>query len=44
MTIGEMMFYGGIAGAVVSLLVVVIALRVFTKRRKRMLQKVMESM
>lgn len=44
MTIGEIMFYGGIAGTAISLLTVVIALRVFAKRRKKMLKKIMESL
>lgn len=44
MSMGEMLFLGGIAGAVVSLLIVIIALRVFSKRRKKMLQKIMESL
>ena len=44
LSLGEMMFYGGIAGATVSLIIVIIALRIFARRRKKMLRKIMESL
>ncbi len=43
-TMGEMMFYGGIAGAVLCILIVLIAMKVFDVRRKKMLDKIMNSL
>lgn len=44
MTMGEWMLYGGLAGAVVCVVTVLIALRVFSWRRKRLLKKIMENL
>ena len=44
LTTGEWMFYGGIAGTVICILIVIIALRVFDKQRKKKLEKIMESL
>lgn len=38
------MFYGGIAGVIVCLLVLVIALGVFSRQRKKKLKSIMESL
>ena len=39
MTTGEMMFYGGIGGAVIGLLVLVVCMVVFPGQRKRKLKE-----
>ena len=44
MTVGEWMLYGGMAGTVISLTVVFVALKIFNRRRKKALQKIMESL
>ncbi len=44
LTKGEMMFYGGIAGTVLCLLIVLIAMKVFDKSRKRTIEKIMKSL
>ena len=44
MTKGEMMFYGGIVGTVLCLLIVLIAMKVFEKSRKRTIEKIMKSL
>ena len=43
LTIGQMMFYGGITGAVICVLAVIILLIVFSVRRKKILKKIMET-
>ena len=43
-TVGELMFYGGATGAVISLIIVIAALKIFSSRRRKMLKKIMESL
>lgn len=42
MTTGTLMFLGGLAGIVISLLAILISLAVFPGQRKRMLKKLAE--
>lgn len=42
MTLGNMMFYGGIAGAAVGVILIFICVNVFPKQRKKMLEKLSE--
>lgn len=44
MTTAMIMFYGGIAGVVVSLLTLAVMLKRFEKKRKKELEKIMQSM
>lgn len=42
MTTSQLMFYGGAAGTVLCLLIVLISLKTFEKRRKKVLDKIIE--
>ena len=44
MTTAMIMFYGGIAGVVISLLTLAVMLKSFEKKRKKELVKIMKSM
>lgn len=44
MTTAMIMFYGGIAGVVISLLTLAVMLKSFEKKRKKELEKIMKSM
>lgn len=39
MTTGSIMFYGGIAGIAVGIILALVCLRVFPRQRKRLLEK-----
>ena len=39
MTTGSIMFYGGIAGAVLGVIAVLVCIRLFPRQRKRRLQR-----
>ncbi len=43
MTTGSIMFYGGIAGAVLGGIAVLVCIRLFPRQRKRMLQRLGEA-
>lgn len=43
-TEGEILFYGGIIGAVLCVLIVMILLKTFEKKRKKELEKIMRSL
>lgn len=42
MTVGDIMFYGGIAGAAVGVILIIICVNVFPRQRKKMLEKLSE--
>lgn len=42
MAAGEMMVYGGIAGIIGSILLVVICMKIFPRQRKKLLEKLSE--
>lgn len=44
MTTGEILFYGGIAGTICCIIIVLIAVRVFNKRRNKKLKEIMENL
>ncbi len=44
MTTAKIMFYGGIAGVVISLVALAVMLKRFEKKRQKELEKIMQSM
>lgn len=44
LTMGQLMFYGGITGVVICVLIVIILLTAFGKKRKKELEKIMKSL
>lgn len=42
MTMGNLMFYGGIAGVAVGIILIIVCVNVFPRQRKKMLEKLSE--
>lgn len=42
MTVGNLMFYGGIAGVVLGVILIIVCVNVFPRQRKKMLDKLRE--
>lgn len=42
MTVGNLMFYGGIAGVAVGIILIIVCVNVFPRQRKKMLDKLRE--
>ena len=41
-TVGQMMFYGGIAGAIICIIILLILLKLFDKKRKKKLDEMLD--
>jgi len=44
MSIGQIMLYGGIAGFAVSVIILIVLLKSFDKKRRKELEKIMKSL